>query len=76
LKYTLAILANHETQSFKEACQDQNWLTTMSKEIQALQEKKNTRHLTKLPIGKVPIGYKWVYKVKHKADETVERYKA
>ena len=31
--------------------------------------------MTKLPPGKFPIGCKWVYKVKLKADEYVERYK-
>ena len=29
-----------------------------------------------LPPGKVPIGCKWIYKVKLKADGFVERYKA
>ena len=29
-----------------------------------------------LPPSKVPIGCKWVYKVKLKADGSVERYKA
>ena len=32
--------------------------------------------MTKLPPGKVPIGCKWVYKIKLKADGSVERYKA
>ena len=30
----------------------------------------------KLSAGKKIIGCKWVYKIKHKADGTVERYKA
>ena len=29
-----------------------------------------------LPRGKKPVGYKWVFIVKYKADGTVERYKA
>ena len=29
-----------------------------------------------LPPGKVPIGCKWIYKVKLKADGSMERYKA
>ena len=32
--------------------------------------------MTKLPLSKVPVGYKWVYKVKLKTDGSVERYKA
>ena len=32
--------------------------------------------MTKLPPSKVPIGCKWVYKIKLKADGSVERYKA
>jgi len=32
--------------------------------------------LTHLPKGKKTIGYKWVFKIKHKADGSIERYKA
>ncbi|GKC68253.1 retrovirus-related pol polyprotein from transposon RE1 [Tanacetum coccineum] len=47
----------------------------MNKEIEAL-EKNNTWELTTLPQGKIAIGSKWVYKIKHKADGNIERYKA
>ncbi|XP_019190296.1 PREDICTED: uncharacterized protein LOC109184713 [Ipomoea nil] len=47
----------------------------MRAEIQALQD-NNTWVLTELPPGKNPIGCKWVYKVKLKADGSIERYKA
>lgn len=47
----------------------------MDKEIQAL-ELNHTWKLTPLLPGKTPIGCKWVYRIKLKADGTVERYKA
>ncbi|XP_031112009.1 uncharacterized protein LOC116015983 [Ipomoea triloba] len=47
----------------------------MEVEIDALQKNK-TWELTELPPGKTPIGCKWVYKVKLKADKTVKKHKA
>lgn len=47
----------------------------MDKEIQAL-ESNHTWELITLPLGKSPIGCKWVYKVKLNPDGSVERYKA
>ena len=35
-----------------------------------------TWDLVELPSGRTPIGSKWVFKVKHKSDGTVERFKA
>ena len=31
---------------------------------------------TMLPTGKTPIGCRWVYKIKHRSDGSIERYKA
>ena len=42
----------------------------MLKSLQA-----NHRVLTTLPPGKLPIGCKWVYKIKLRAGGSVERYK-
>lgn len=47
----------------------------MQKELQALHA-NNTWALVDLHPGKKPIGSKWVYKIKLKADDSVERYKA
>ena len=47
----------------------------MQAEIEALQA-NNTWVMTSLPPGKVPIGCKWVYKIKLKVDGSVKRYKA
>ena len=47
----------------------------MDKEIQALLE-NGTWDIVSLPSGKKPIGCKWVYKAKHRADGNLERLKA
>ena len=39
-------------------------------------EANNTQTIQPLPHGKVPIGSKWVFKVKLKSDGSLERYKA
>ena len=36
----------------------------------------HTWNLTDFPLGKQPIGCKWVYKIKLKVDGFIERYKA
>lgn len=64
-----------EPTSFLEASQDSNWIEAMNKEVQAL-ESNHTWDVVSLPPNKKPIGCKWVYKLKLKADGTLERYKA
>ncbi|XP_019229823.1 PREDICTED: uncharacterized protein LOC109210806 [Nicotiana attenuata] len=47
----------------------------MTQEFEALYS-NHTWDLVALPPGKQAIGCKWVYKVKHKADGSIERFKA
>nr|XP_018625914.1 uncharacterized protein LOC108944936 [Nicotiana tomentosiformis] len=74
--YLKAFSAHIEPGSFKEVVQDSRWVEEMQREISALEEKKNTWKLVDMPQGKQTIGSKWVYKIKHKANGEVERFKA
>ena len=47
----------------------------MKSEIHAL-ETNGTWTVTQLPPGKKALGCKWVYKIKHKSDGSVEQFKA
>ncbi|XP_021756062.1 uncharacterized protein LOC110721222 [Chenopodium quinoa] len=64
-----------EPVSYFEASQNPEWVFAMQKEIQALMD-NDTWDLVQLPKGKKAIGCKWVFKVKLKADGSVERLKA
>ncbi|WKA11799.1 hypothetical protein VitviT2T_029262 [Vitis vinifera] len=59
----------------QEALQHPEWRKAVNEEIQALQ-KNATWKITKLPQGKRPVGCKWVFNVKYKADGRIDRYKA
>lgn len=46
----------------------------MSNKLAALDANK-TWDIVKLPKGKKPISCRWVYKIKHRSDGSIERYK-
>ncbi|RVW66875.1 Retrovirus-related Pol polyprotein from transposon RE1 [Vitis vinifera] len=56
-----------EPSSFAKAAEIPEWRAAMDCELEALEENK-TWSIVSLPVGKHPVGCKWVYKVKHKAD--------
>ena len=64
-----------EPSIYHEAVKDPKWQEAISFEIDALVS-NNTWTLTPLPSNKKEIGCKWVYRVKYKADGSMERYKA
>ena len=53
----------------------EHWHQAMQNEMKSLYE-HNVWELTDLPEGRKAVGSKWVFKVKHKADGSVERHKA
>ena len=61
--------------SVSEALSDRKWKQAMDVEMEAL-NKNRTWELVTLPTGKKPVGCKWVYTVKYRADGTIERHKA
>ncbi|KAJ9554960.1 hypothetical protein OSB04_009574 [Centaurea solstitialis] len=81
-RYTTAnqtFVANLHTEieptSYSEAANNPKWQMAMQSELRALEE-NGTWSLTPLPIGKVPIGCRWVFKIKRNSDGSIERYKA
>lgn len=64
-----------EPASYKEVSKHPWWVDAMQKELKALAA-NNTWTIVPKPEGVTPIGCKWVYKVKGKADGSLERYQA
>ena len=65
----------NEPSSFQEAITSDAWRSAMQREYDAL-IKNGTWRLVDPPIGAKPIGWKWVYKNKYKADGSLEKHKA
>ncbi|RVW17830.1 Retrovirus-related Pol polyprotein from transposon TNT 1-94 [Vitis vinifera] len=61
--------------TIQEAFKISEWKKAVQDEIDAL-EKNRTWTITDLPVGKRPVGCKWIFTIKYKADGSVERFKA
>lgn len=70
-----AVSLDCEPISYEEAARLPAWQTTMNQGFEAFHA-NDTWDLVPLPHRKKAIGCKWVYKIKHKADDSVERLKA
>ncbi|GJV67660.1 uncharacterized mitochondrial protein-like protein [Tanacetum coccineum] len=58
-----------------EAKLNLKWLKAMKTELESI-VKNNTWKLVPLPKGVVPIGLKWLFKIKRNADGSIMKYKA
>ncbi len=75
--YALVVsnICDEESISFNSAQNSKNWMAPMQSEYDAIM-KNGTWSLCDLPLGKKAIGTKWVYKLKCKPNNSVDRYKA
>jgi len=73
--FMMSAAQSDEPSSTAEALNDPRWVSAMNDEHEALTCNK-TWHLVPLPKCKNVIGCKWVYKLKRKADGSIDRYKA
>ncbi|KAK8957728.1 hypothetical protein KSP39_PZI001284 [Platanthera zijinensis] len=73
----LSMVSEHppEPSTYRQAAADPNWVRAMEEEFAALRRNRTWSLVPFTPSMNV-IGCKWVYKVKHKADGSIERYKA
>ncbi|CAJ2653432.1 unnamed protein product [Trifolium pratense] len=70
--FAMSVTQSVEPKTYKEACQHDHWLKAMNVELDAL-AKNGAWKLVTLPPHIKPIGNKWLYKIKHKADGSIER---
>jgi histone deacetylase 1/2 len=73
--YTASRATDFEPDSVAAALQDPRWKAAMDAELAAL-HRNETWRLVPAPPGINLIDSRWVFKVKHNPDGTVERYKA
>ncbi|KAL0401325.1 UNVERIFIED_CONTAM: Retrovirus-related Pol polyprotein from transposon RE1 [Sesamum latifolium] len=73
--FLAALSTIQEPSTYLQAKGCKEWEDAMCQEIEAL-EKNETWEVVPLPKGKKSIGCKWVYKVKVRADGSIDRYKA
>jgi hypothetical protein len=69
------VIQKVEPTCFEQAVGNLKWDDAMDEKVAAL-DANATWELVALPKDKKPIGCKWVYKVKHNADGSVNKYKA
>ncbi|XP_071687396.1 uncharacterized protein [Rutidosis leptorrhynchoides] len=74
-QFTSALYSENIPNSVEQALKSPNWRKAMEEEMRALQENK-TWEKCSLPKSKKPVGYRWVFIIKHKAGGTIERYNA
>lgn len=72
--FTMSIENSTQPRTYKEKCQYDYWWKAMKTKLDSLAKNETWRHVD-LPPTLKPIGSKSVYKVKHKGDESIERYK-
>ena len=68
-------LLNEEPTTFEEAAQKKQWREAMTEEHQSNMT-NDVWEIVPRPKEKSVVTSKWVYKIKHEANESMEKYKA
>ena len=71
----VATTCNEEPVGHKDAFSNDLWMQAMQAKLDSIHA-NDTWEICNLPPGKCALGIKWVYKVKHKDDSSIDRYKA
>ena len=64
-----------EPSNYEEAAEKKEWKDAMIEEYQSIM-KNAVWDLVSKPEGKSAVTSKWIYKIKHAADGSIEKYKA
>ena len=68
-------LVDQEPNSYDEAAQKKEWVEAMIEEYQSIM-KNDVWDIVLKPENKSVVSSKWIYKIKHAADGSIEKYKA
>ena len=68
-------LVDQERTNYEEAVQKKEWVEAMNEEYQSIIN-NDVWDIVPRPEGKSIVSSKWIYKVKHAADGSIEKYKA
>jgi hypothetical protein len=68
-------LIENEPTCFEEAIQKKEWVDSMMEEYQSI-IKNDEWEIVPRPKSKDVLSSKWIYKIKHAADESIEKHKA
>ena len=74
--YMMKISEDREPETYAEAAEDPRWIEAMREEMRALVENDTWDLVPASETTPKPIGCRWVYKIKHNADGTINRFKA
>ncbi|GKE92139.1 ribonuclease H-like domain, reverse transcriptase, RNA-dependent DNA polymerase [Tanacetum coccineum] len=72
--HELMLILDEEPRNYNEAKLKPQWLKAMKTKLELI-VKNNTCKLVPLPKGVVPIGLKWLFKIKRNADGSIIKYK-
>ena len=67
-------LVDQEPTSYEEAAQKKEWVEAMTEEFRSIL-KNDVWDIVPKPENKSVVSSKWIYKIKHVADGSIEKYK-